>query len=222
VKDAEKRKQIAEACLQQYWMEQAPIFIVIFAELPKMEQHYGLRGVRLYSVQSCAMAAMQMMLAAHSVGLGTCFVGAFDENAMTRIFKLPDTARPQGVITVGYADEQPDMPMRYRLENVAWTEVFAYGSGRVADRSVVLWNFRVAQKASEYVQNAAKEMQKVLKHKKLKIPFLSQVEEILPVGEESKVAHVGIKKEEGYFYFVDKEGDISKVKMKQKEEKHNH
>ncbi|MFW5990973.1 MAG: hypothetical protein ACOCQX_01965, partial [Candidatus Nanoarchaeia archaeon] len=29
----------------------------------------------------------------------------------------------------------------------------------------------------------------------------------------SKVAKVGIKKEDGYLYFVDKDGDISKVKM---------
>jgi nitroreductase len=220
VKKEAKRKLIAEACLQQYWMEQAPVMIVIFAELPKMEQHYGLRGVRLYSVQSCAMAAMQMMLAAESVGLGTCFVGAFDENAIARIFNLPDTARPQGVITVGYADEQPDMPLRYRLENIAWTEVFAYGGGRVADRDYALWNFRYAQKAQNYVQDAAKDMKKVFKAKgfplfggRKKEPEIEAQPQIQPILGEGKVVKVGIKRENGYLYYVDSDGDISRSKM---------
>ncbi|MFH1181533.1 MAG: nitroreductase family protein [Candidatus Woesearchaeota archaeon] len=223
VKKEEKRKLIAEACLQQYWMEQAPVFIVIFAELPKMEQHYGLRGVRFYSVQSCAMAAMQMMIAAESLGLGTCFVGAFDENAIARIFNLPDTARPQGVITIGYADEKPDMPLRYRLENIAWTEVFAYGMGRVADRDQVLWNFRYAQKASKFAQDTARDMQKVIKAKNFSIPFFGKKQEPaveqLPIEGEGKVAKVGIKREDGYLYYIDSDGDISRSKMKKWHEK---
>lgn len=224
VKKPEKRKLIAEACIQQYWMEQAPVFIVIFAELPKMEQHYGLRGVRLYSAQSCAMAAMQMMIAAESLGLGTCFIGAFDENAIARIFNLPETARPQGVITIGYADENPDMPIRYRLENIAWTEVFAYGHGRVADKDTVLWNFRYAQKASNYVQDAAKDMKKVIKAKKFSLPSFGKKQEepaveLLQIEGEGKVAKVGIKREGGYLYYIDSEGDISRSKMKKWHEK---
>jgi nitroreductase len=226
VKKADKRKAIAEACLQQYWMEQAPVFIVIFAELPKMEQHYGLRGVRLYSVQSCAMAAMQMMLAAETLGLGSCFVGAFDENAIARVFNLPDTARPQGIVTIGYADEQPEMPLRYRLENIAWTEVFAYGSGRVADKDYALWNFRYAQKAINYAQDAAKDMGKVIKRGgfplfggKKKEPEVEQQVQILPNQGEGKVVKVGVRRENGYLYYVDSDGDISRSKMQRWHEK---
>jgi nitroreductase len=224
VKDPAKKKLIADACLQQYWMEQAPYMIVIFAELPKMEQHYGLRGVRLYSVQSCAMAAMQMMIAAHSVGLGTCFVGAFDENAMARIFNLPETARPQGVITVGYADEQPEMPLRYRLENICWTEVFAYGSGRMADKDAIFWNFRVPQKAVEYVEGAAKDMQKLMKAGRLGFPLFKKEEQqkvppILIQEGEGKILKAGIRRENGYLYYLDSDGDIARARMKNWHEK---
>ena len=96
VRKQEKRKQIAEACLQQYWMEQAPVHVVIVAKLEKEEQFYGKRGVDLYSVQDCAMAAMNVMLAAHDLGLGSCFVSAFDENALSRIFGLPETVKAAG------------------------------------------------------------------------------------------------------------------------------
>ncbi|MBN2454337.1 nitroreductase family protein [Candidatus Woesearchaeota archaeon] len=178
VRNPEKKKQIADACLQQYWMEQAPVFIVIFAEMNKLENHYGIRGVRLYSIQSCSMAALQMMLAAHSLGLGTCYVSAFDENAMARIFNLPDSVRPQCIITIGYPDETPEAPLRFRLENIAWHEVWnpsnppvagTGGSGRVVDPDYTVWNFRVAEKPVQFAKEAAKDIERVTRKRRQRL-----------------------------------------------------
>ncbi len=165
VRTQEKRRAVAEACLQQYWMEQAPVQIVIFAKLEKMSQYYGIRGVRLYSIQDCAMAAMNMMLAAQELGLGTCFVSAFEEESMTRIFKLPDNVRPQGVITLGYSDEKPDVPSRYRVETLIGIENYGMamneGRGRVADPAAAVSTYRYAERFPKYVQDAASDIGKV-------------------------------------------------------------
>ncbi len=170
VRNQEKRKAVAEACLQQYWMEHAPVNIVIFAKLEKMSQYYGIRGVRLYSIQDCAMAAMNMMLAAHELGLGTCFVSAFEEEAMTRIFKLPDDVRPQGVITLGYPDEKPDVPSKYRVETLTGIENYGMamneGSGRVADAAAAVSTFRVAERFPRYVQDAVRDVDKATSAKR--------------------------------------------------------
>ena len=53
-----RRKAIAEASLQQYWMEQAPVHIVICSEPEKGEMHYGKRGKENYTIQNSAAAAM--------------------------------------------------------------------------------------------------------------------------------------------------------------------
>ena len=78
VRDDNKRKALADATQQQYWMEQAPVHIVVVGVHAKHERFFGERGKNFYSIQECAMAAMQMMLAAHSLGLGSCFVSAIN------------------------------------------------------------------------------------------------------------------------------------------------
>src|SRR3989338_7750896 len=51
VKQDAKRQAIAEACLQQYWMSQAPVHIVVFALPDRAVRFYGVRGERMYTIQ---------------------------------------------------------------------------------------------------------------------------------------------------------------------------
>ena len=126
--DKEKRAAIAEACLQQTWMAKAPVHIVIYSVVERVKQFYGVRGERLYSIQNCAAAAMCMLLAAHALGLGACWVGAFDEDKIKSIVGGIEEVRPQIIITIGYPDEKPPMPTKYKLENIAYQERWRRGS----------------------------------------------------------------------------------------------
>jgi nitroreductase len=120
VLDQGKREAIAEACLQQNWMITAPVHIIIVSEPDKAERHYGIRGERLYSVQNCAAAAQNMILTAQSLGLGTCWVGAFDEDMVKKIAGIPPEARPQIILTLGYPDEKPPKPIRHPVTHVLY------------------------------------------------------------------------------------------------------
>jgi len=120
VLDKEKRKAIADASLKQYWMETAPVHIVIISEPQKAERYYGTRGERLYSVQNCAAAAQNMILEAHNLGLSSCWVGAFDEEMVKRTLRIPAEARPQIILTIGYPAEQPDKPAKLPQETLTW------------------------------------------------------------------------------------------------------
>ncbi|MBI5072979.1 nitroreductase family protein [Candidatus Woesearchaeota archaeon] len=124
IQDKGKRAQIAEASLQQYWMETAPVHIVVCVDIKRGKQFYGMRGERLYSVQHSGAAAMSMQLAAHHFGLGSCWVGAFDEEAIKSICGIPEYARPEAIITVGYPDEIPPRPPKYILETFTYIERF--------------------------------------------------------------------------------------------------
>lgn len=133
IADEDKRRQIAEASARQYWMANAPIHIIICEKPQVVEQYYGIRGTRLYSIQNCAAAIENMLLMAHEIGLGSCWVGAFDEERIKRIGLIPDRARPQAIITIGYADERADMPPKLTLENVVFLNRYGENAGRILD-----------------------------------------------------------------------------------------
>jgi len=122
VTEKELRQQLAEACTQQYWMEAAPIHIVVCSKPAETERMYGERGQTVFSIQNCAAAAQNMLLAAHDQGLGACWVGAFSEHHIRRILSIPEKIRPMMVLTFGYADEEPSSPHKYTVDNITYIE----------------------------------------------------------------------------------------------------
>jgi len=122
VTEKDLRKQLAEACMQQFWMDKAPVHIVVCSQEVKTERMYGKRGMELYAIQNCAAAAQNMLLAAHDQGLGACWVSAFEDHMVRRVLQMPDSVRPMAVITLGYPDEEPAQPPKYTTENVTYIE----------------------------------------------------------------------------------------------------
>ncbi len=149
VTDKDLRHKIAEACLEQSWITEAPVIIVVVADLARIKKLYGERGVKLYSIQNCAAAIQNMLLAAHALGLGACWVSAFEDEALSRILGIPSGVKPQAVIPLGYPAEKPPEPMHYTLENLCFFE--SYGN-RIKDIDTVLWNFNVVGKAIDAVK----------------------------------------------------------------------
>jgi len=127
ITDPVKIKLLAEAALQQYWMASAKVHIIVVAQFEKARRFYGVRGERLYAIQDCAAACQNMLLAAHYLGLGACWIGAFDEDGVKRTVGIPEEARPQAIITIGYPDEEPPVPTKYKLEQVVMVERWKMG-----------------------------------------------------------------------------------------------
>ena len=132
VRDKQKKEEIAIASLKQYWMTRAYAYIIICNNTEKVEKLYGDRG-KLYGTQNCALAAQNMMLMAQSLDLATCFVGAFDANAVSRILKLPPNMIPQIILTLGYSDEKPIKASRTSIDKITFFE--EYGKKMVDDFS---------------------------------------------------------------------------------------
>ena len=170
IKSDAKRAAIAEACVQQYWMQDAPIQIVIVGEPEKAERYYGTRGARLYTIQGAAAAAENMLLTAHSLGLGSCWVGAFDEEEIRRICNLPEHVNVQAVLTIGYADEQPTPPPKYRIEHVMFFEKW-WGRIEGPKTGIGMWspyiksaitrtNAHVKKHTKKFVENVKEKLKK--------------------------------------------------------------
>ncbi len=111
----ETRKRLAEAGYRQDFIAEAPLAVVCCADL-KIAKQYGERGRSLYCLQDVAASVQNLMLVAYSLGLGTVWVGAFDETEVSRILNLPDHLRPVAIVPVGYPDETPPRPRRVARE----------------------------------------------------------------------------------------------------------
>jgi len=163
VKSDAKRKSITKACLQQEWMELAPVYIVVIAEPEKAERFYGSRGARLYTIQGCAAAIENMLLTAHSLGLGACWIGAFDEDEIWRILNLPEEKSVQAVITIGYADENPESPPKNRIEHVMFFEKW-WGRIEGPKTHIGWWSAYNARLVDEGKKLAKKTGKKIKEH----------------------------------------------------------
>ncbi|MCA9866162.1 MAG: nitroreductase family protein [Anaerolineae bacterium] len=88
----------------------APLLILLSLSLADMDAYPDERRARneaLMAAQSTAMAGQNILLAAHALGLGACWLCAplFCPETVRRTLDLPDDWQPQGLITVGYASE---------------------------------------------------------------------------------------------------------------------
>ena len=104
----------------------APIWFVICVDAYKVERFMKLRGwdivtndltLLLLGMQDAAYMAQNMVMAAESLGIGSCFLGAVSSSAsriktLSERFELPNRVLPMVELVVGYPDE--DFPTRPR------------------------------------------------------------------------------------------------------------
>jgi len=107
---------IKEKACDQTSYASAPLVIAVCIDATRFSERYGERGQSLYAIQDTAAAIQNMLLCAAELGLGTCWCGAFDENAVRELLSLPETKRPVALIPVG----APAMePVEFRRRPVA-------------------------------------------------------------------------------------------------------
>ena len=117
-------RRLVEAALGQMFIEEAPVVIVVCADEERSSQGYGVRGKTLYCIQDTAAAMQNIHLTAYSLGLGTCWVGAFREEETRKILKIPRGMRPVAIIPVGYPAEAPTARMRKSISQIVHYETF--------------------------------------------------------------------------------------------------
>lgn len=107
VQDKKTKGKLAELCTGQAFISQAPLVLVISSDLAEAQRHYGERGVNLYAIQDTTACVQNMFLAITALGLGACWVGAFNEIGIQRLLKLPKHWRPLIVMPLGWPRQRP-------------------------------------------------------------------------------------------------------------------
>jgi nitroreductase len=112
---------LAKAAYGQTFIADAPASIVVCADKERSAYGYGSRGRELYCIQDTAAAIQNILLTVESNGLGTCWVGAFNEKEVIELLNIPDHVRPVCILPVGYPAGSPSKRSRRRqLEVIHW------------------------------------------------------------------------------------------------------
>jgi nitroreductase len=101
VRDPTVKSALAAAAYGQEFVSQAPVAIVVCSDAEQSAERYGQRGRELYCLQDTAAATAQILLAAVALGLGACWVGAFDEERAAGALDLPVRHRPVAILPIG-------------------------------------------------------------------------------------------------------------------------
>lgn len=118
INDQEIKQKLTTAAYMRDFISEAPVVMVLCANMHKSATIYNDRGRELFCIQDAACAGQNMLLAIHALGLGACWVGAFDEWLVAEAVVLPRHLRPVALIPFGYPDETPLPPPRRELDEL--------------------------------------------------------------------------------------------------------
>jgi len=118
VTDAETRAALQAAATDQPFVGQAPVCLVFCSEPGRAEREYGERGRDLYAIQDATIAAAYAQLAVVAAGMGSTWVGYFDEPKVASALELEAGLKPIAMLSLGYPAELPEPTARRRLDEV--------------------------------------------------------------------------------------------------------
>lgn len=109
------------------FLRQAPVILIVCADesvYRKSSVMYQEKGPNLFCLQDTAAAIENLLLAAVTLGLGACWVGAFHEEPVKEILKLPEGVRPVALVPVGRMKSNPKAPPKRDLKELIHYETY--------------------------------------------------------------------------------------------------
>jgi len=128
IEKPERKEEVAQAA-RQGWIATAAAVIVVGADTQEFNESkawrwdsYKFRG--LFYIQDTAAAIQNLMLAAVEIGLGTCWIGSFNEGDVAKIVGFPTSVRPVALIPVGHPAKPQEKDTRGPLEEIVFWEKY--------------------------------------------------------------------------------------------------
>ncbi len=120
VTDEAIKRELVPACKNQASISEAPVVIVACAkEEEAYGIAYGMMGGYMNSFPvDLGIAFEHIMLAATEQGLGTCWIGAFNEKAVKEVIGVPENVRVVALTPIGYPNEPGRDRSRKPIEEI--------------------------------------------------------------------------------------------------------
>lgn len=118
IRNQELKQKLVDPCRKQGFIAEAPVLIVIITNEDESYQKQG-NYMKSWSIDA-ALAMDHLMLAATLEGLGTCWIGAFDEKEVKKALNVPDSLRVVGLTPLGYAAAEGRPKTRKNLKDIVF------------------------------------------------------------------------------------------------------
>ena len=136
VRDEQTRKLLSQSCDHQAFIATAPVILIFLADHQRWFDYYQLNGVAEYcnreglqfeapqesdlllAIEDAMAAAQNAVIAAESLGIGSCYIGDIVENYEfhKELFALPDYVVPISLVCLGYYKEGHKRVHRKRFD----------------------------------------------------------------------------------------------------------
>lgn len=138
ITDEALKKTLAEKCDHQPFIAKAPFVLVFLADTRRWLDVYKTAvcsprkpgpGDALLSMADAVIAAQNAVVAAHSLGLGSCYIGDILENCedIRVLLKLPKEVFPAAMLVMGYPDEKQltrRKPARFERQYIVFENTY--------------------------------------------------------------------------------------------------
>jgi nitroreductase len=163
IRNEDKIKEIAKICSQD-WIGKSKALIIICSDLHKVKRMYEEKG-ELFSIQNTSAAIQNILLRAYDLGVGSCWVGDFNEKELVELLKIKSTAKPYAVITLGYPKEKSKSAERDDLDTVTFFEEYGQRKRKEVGTIHLERNLNVSLNRIKELLNYGKEKLKDAKDK---------------------------------------------------------
>ena len=116
IQEESLKQRLVEASVRQTFIAEAPVVIVACGFPDRCYSRMG-NYMKSWSVD-VAIAIEHLILQAQEEGLGTCWIGAFEETDVKSLLGIPEGVRVLALIPLGYPDESPAPRGRKSLEEI--------------------------------------------------------------------------------------------------------
>ncbi len=120
VRDPTRVQALVDA-IGQGWAKNARVFVV--ACIKALSSGANTNGLEYFTVDA-AIGMEHVVLAATNEGLGTCWIGHFDEKKAQAALDIPKRFRVVAITPLGYPDQTPRPQDRLAMEKIAYWDKF--------------------------------------------------------------------------------------------------
>ncbi len=118
ITEPEQRAKIAATTQDQTFINDAPLCLVFCSDPQRSANEFAERGEALYALQDTTIAAAYAQLAAVAAGLGSTWIGQFDEQQLIEALNITAGLTPVAILTIGYPAELPELSSRRQMDEV--------------------------------------------------------------------------------------------------------
>ena len=119
--------QLNKICYNQDAVVNCDFLVVVCSDNEELKRIYKDKS-EFYAIQNNAAGIQNMLLKSHSLKVGSCWIGVYDELKLKALLKIPDEIDVHAVIAFGYPDEKPEIPLRADLRSIISFEEYGNSS----------------------------------------------------------------------------------------------